>query len=146
MAYDAETMEVLAEAGWHPGRVIDVGDWCDRLRADGFGVCHEAAQQFMAELGGLSVDGSDRPGVTRYRERFELDPLLCLGESDRFDDWNERLGRSVYPVGELDGRYFLGLDEQSVLYIVIDWIGSFGPLPVALDRLVLGYASEPIAV
>lgn len=43
------------------------------------------------------------------------------------------------PVGELDGgRFFLGLDETSELYVVEAWVASFGTMPVAMDRLVLG--------
>ncbi|MFD4955150.1 SUKH-3 domain-containing protein [Streptomyces sp. NPDC058451] len=73
------------------------------------------------------------------REPFELDPELAWGEDDRFSEWSDSIGRRLVPLGELDhGRYFLGIDENSEIYLVASWIAGFGPMPQALENLILG--------
>ncbi|WP_084534936.1 SUKH-3 domain-containing protein [Nocardia yamanashiensis] len=134
---------VLRTAGWSPGRQIDTGVWRQRLEGSGFR-WSGAADRFLAEFGGLVVAGSG-PGITSAREPFELDPLLAEGEDDRFAGWAEVIGESITPVGELDsGRYFLGVAESSELYLVADWLGSFGRLPEALEAVILGRAPVPV--
>ena len=135
-----EVAGVLRSAGWHAGRRMDLTDWATQLDADGFGPMHAAATRFLGEYGALYVDGGGS-GAARIRDPFELDPLLCLGESDRFLAYSRRVGRPIYPLGELDQRYFLGLDETAELYFVGEWLGSYGPLPLGFDNLVLG--NEP---
>jgi hypothetical protein len=99
---------------------------------------HPAAEGFLREFGGLVVEHSG-PGVSRAREPFRLDPATCVGEGDRFSEWSEELGRQVVPVGELDrGRFLLGLDERSELYVVEAWVATFGRMPDAMARLVCG--------
>jgi len=140
-----ETREVLAGAGWFPGRRVDTTQWRARFSDTGMNM-HAAAEVFLAEFGGLAV-GHRGPGISRAREAFELDPMLVWGsEEDRFLDWSETIGRDLFPVGELDhGRYFLGLDEQAELYLVAAWVAGFGRMPGALDNLVLGVMPETIA-
>ncbi|MGW0856227.1 SUKH-3 domain-containing protein [Streptomyces sp. NPDC002690] len=135
--WSAETDAVLRGAGWYPGRSIDTTVWRERLEADGFRI-HAAAEDFLREFGGLTVGGSGS-GITRAREAFELDPLLALGEDDRFGEWGEEIRRSLFPLGELDhGHAFLGLDEQGELYVVASWLARFGRMPEAMENLVLG--------
>jgi hypothetical protein len=101
-------------------------------------VTHQAARDFLAEFGGLTVDISG-PGVNRAREPFELDPLLCSGEEDRFLEWGDEVGRSLFPVGVLDtGRYFLGIDEEGEIYLLETWLASFGRMPQAMENLISG--------
>lgn len=105
---------------------------------------HDAADEFLTEFGGLRSEFSS-PGVTSAREPFEFDPSLCLGEEDRFVDWNRRTGKNIFPLGELDnGRFFLGIDEDSVMYLVADWLGEFGPGLDGLRKLILGYAPHAL--
>ncbi|MGW2564173.1 SUKH-3 domain-containing protein [Streptomyces sp. NPDC001514] len=135
--WSAEVEAVLRGSGWHPGRSVDTAVWRERLEAEGFRV-HSAAEEFLREFGGLTVD-SGGPGITRAREAFELDPLLALGEDDRFGEWGEEIGRRLFPLGELDhGHAFLGLDEQGELYVVADWLARFGRMPEAMENLVVG--------
>lgn len=90
----------------------------------------------------MSVSG---PGISCARTPFALDPELARGEEGRFIEWGEEIGRHLYPLGELDhGRFFLGIDERSVIYLVETWVASFGPMPHALENLVLGVAPRPI--
>jgi hypothetical protein len=130
----------LRRAGWHPGRQVDTAAWRSALDID----MHPAADRFLAEFGGLVLDlhGSGR---TAAKEPFELDPALCDGEEDRFLGWSRHIGRSLYPLGELDhGRFFLGIDEQSVLYLVIDWLAVFGTGDAGLIALCQGTKPTPV--
>ncbi|WP_448698815.1 hypothetical protein [Streptomyces avidinii] len=48
-------------------------------------------------------------------------------------------------LGELDhGRFFLGIDEVGVIYLVETWVASFGPMPHAMENLVLGVVPRRI--
>ena len=106
---------------------------------------HDAAERFLTEFGGLGVSLSG-PDITCAKTPFEFDPELCVGEEDRFADWGETIGRDLFPIGELDQvRFFLGIDENSEIYLVADWIATFGPLKDALERLVLGVRPQTIA-
>lgn len=135
--WSAEVEVVLRGAGWYPGRSVDTTAWRVRLEADGFRI-HAAAEEFLREFGGLTAAGGGS-GITRAREPFELDPLLALGEDDRFGEWGEEIARCLFPLGELDhGHAFLGMDEQGELYVVANWLARFGRMPEAMENLLLG--------
>ncbi|MDR6981121.1 hypothetical protein J2X68_007863 [Streptomyces sp. 3330] len=130
-------LEVLEASGWMAGRRVDTTGWRSRFEAVGI-VMHDAAEQFLQEFGGLivSVDG---PGINRAREPFELDPELAWGEDDRFSEWSDSLGIRLFPLGEFDhGRFFLGIDDDSEIYLVETWVANLGPMPHALEKLILG--------
>ncbi|MFC8505538.1 SUKH-3 domain-containing protein [Streptomyces sp. NPDC057411] len=136
-AWSSEVERVLREAGWRPGRAVDTARWTRQLEQDGFR-SHAAAEDFLREFGGLAV-GHGGAGITRAREAFDLDPLLALGEDDRFDEWGEEIGHHLFPVGELAGGHaFLGLGEDGELYVVANWLARFGRMPEAMENLVLG--------
>ena len=130
----------LRRAGWHPGRQVGTAVWRSALDLD----MHPAAERFLAEFGGLVLDLYG-PGRTAAKEPFELDPALCAGEEGRFLDWSRLTGRSLYPLGELDhGRFFLGIDERSMLYLVIDWLAVFGAGDAGLIALCQGAKATPV--
>ncbi|WP_369408717.1 SUKH-3 domain-containing protein [Herbidospora mongoliensis] len=134
---------ILRRAGWQPGRHVDTSTWRHLLESDGF-VMHDAAERFLREFGGLSV-GHGGAGISRAREPFEFDPLLGMGEDDRFSEWGEAVGKSIFPIGELDrGRFFLGIDEVGMIYLVADSLARFGVGRVGIECLVLGVAPEII--
>ncbi|WP_330182440.1 SUKH-3 domain-containing protein [Nocardia sp. NBC_01503] len=139
-----ETERVLRASGWRPGRHVDTSFWRKRLESGGFR-WNTAADRFLGEFGGLAVDISG-PGITSAREPFELDPILVEGEGDRFAEWAEVIGESIAPLGELDGgRHFLGMSESGGLYLVADWLASFGRAAAALESLILGISPAPVA-
>ncbi|MFI9175914.1 SUKH-3 domain-containing protein [Streptomyces lincolnensis] len=135
--WSPEVLEVLEASGWTPGRRVDTAGWRSTFGAVGI-VMHDAAERFLEEFGGLtvSIGGS---GINRAREPFEFDPERAWGEDDRFSEWSDALGRGLFPIGELDhGRFFLGIDEGSEICLVETWVASFGPMPQALENLILG--------
>ncbi|OPF82500.1 hypothetical protein VT50_0207075 [Streptomyces antioxidans] len=135
--WSPEVREVLAASGWTAGRRVDTAHWRSMFEAVGI-VMHDAAETFLQEFGGLSVRIGG-PGLSCAREPFALDPELACGEDDRFSEWSDSLGIRLFPLGELDhGRFFLGIDEGSEIYLVETWVASFGPMPHALENLILG--------
>lgn len=141
--FTVEAERVLMNAGWIPGRQVDISELRRRLEEFGF-IVNEAAEHFLSEFGGLvfNISGS---GVSRARERFVLDPLLAIGEDDRFAEWSETVGETLTPIGELDSRYFLGMSESGEIYSIETWLGSFGLGKQALENLILGVAAREIA-
>ncbi|MEU5334215.1 SUKH-3 domain-containing protein [Streptomyces asoensis] len=134
---------VLKASGWTPGRRVDTSRWRSLFESVGLSM-HDAAQAFLQEFGGLTVNVSG-PGISCARTPFELDPELAWGEEDRFAQWGEAIGRRLYPLGELDhGRFFLGIDEAGVVHLVETWVAGFGPMPDAMENLVLGVAPRRI--
>jgi hypothetical protein len=143
-----KTRKILKAAGWHPGRAVDPSRWQAELVADGFPALHPVAIRFLAEFGGLAVpDGG--AGVTRAREPFTLTPTDCSGEADRFIEWGADIGRDIAPIGVLAGGTHawanLGIDEHGEIYVVINWLATFGRIPEALDGLVLGHMPRDIS-
>lgn len=142
-AFSREVEEELRAAGWEPERSVNAAEWLSTYELRGI-VVHEAAKKFLAEFGGLKFLLSG-PGVSSAREPFELDPMLCLGEEDRFSEWGADIGHSLFPIGELaEGRYFLGIDEEEAIYLVETWIASFGKMPEAMENLILGL--QPVTI
>ncbi|MGW1169637.1 SUKH-3 domain-containing protein [Streptomyces sp. NPDC001153] len=142
-SWSPEVDEVLKASGWTPGRKVDTARWRSMFEAVALSM-HDAAEAFLQEFGGLTVNVSG-PGISCARTPFELDPELAWGEDDRFTEWGEAIGRRLYPLGELDhGRFFLGIDEVGVIYLVATWVASFGPMPHAMENLVLGVAPRRI--
>jgi len=142
--FSAETEETLRAAGWWPGRRVPVDLWRGTLQQSGLVHLHAAAAGFLTEFGGLSVSLSG-PGITCAKTPFEFDPELCIGEEDRFAEWGETIGRDLFPIGELDqGRFFLGIDEHSEIYLIADWVAAFGPLKDAMEKLVQGVRPQSI--
>jgi hypothetical protein len=135
----------LRAAGWFPERNVDIELWRGRLEADGLVRMHSAAERFLAEFAGLAVDVGG-PGISSVREPFELNPLRLIGELDRFAEWGEELGISLFPIGLLDrGRFLLGISETSEIFLVETWVATFGVGDAGLEHLVLGVMPKIVA-
>lgn len=138
-----EFHRTLIRSGWFEGRCVDTSAWRAELEGSGF-VLHEAAELFLSEYGGLSFEYAGS-GITRAREDFDLDPLLCLGEEGRFDDWSKVAGVSLSPLGEIgEGSASLGMDEAGTIYVVVDWLARFASGSRGMQELVLGVMPETV--
>ncbi|MGW1728715.1 SUKH-3 domain-containing protein [Streptomyces sp. NPDC002306] len=142
-SFPEKVEKVLRDAGWTCDRQVDPEAWLSALEADGFLQRHHAVSAFLAEFGGLAVHISGS-GISCARVPFVFDPMLCLGEEDRFSEWSGEIKKSIFPIGLLDGRFCLGIDEDSEIYLVETWVASFGRMPEAMSNLILGVESTVV--
>jgi hypothetical protein len=143
--FSERTERDLRAAGWTPGRRVETAAWRRQLEATGEVHMHDAAAAFLGEFGGLKVKIFG-PGISAARQPFEFNPWDLYGEEGRFAEWGEELGKSLFPIGELDmGRFFLGISEAGEILLVETWVASFGFGDQALEHLVLGVKSERLA-
>ncbi|WP_439675168.1 SUKH-3 domain-containing protein [Embleya sp. MST-111070] len=139
--FSPEVESVLRQAGWVPGRRVDLDPW--KASIPNF-AWHVAAEDFLREFGGIRVEHGG-PGVTRAREPFEFDPELAVGEEDRFAELSESYGRKFFPLGEIGlGEFFLAIDEEGIVYLVAAVALRYGPGDLALEFLVTGVGPERI--
>ncbi|WP_037675617.1 SUKH-3 domain-containing protein [Streptomyces griseus] len=68
----------------------------------------------------------------------------AVGEEDRFEDLSERFGRGFHPLGEVGTEFFLGIDEDGVLYLLAAWAFRLGPSDDALENLIRGVKAEKL--
>ena len=141
--FSPETEAALTDAGWRPTRSVDVEAWRAHFEAAGC-VMSPAAEEFLSRFGGLDVQISG-PGLERAREPFDLEPMLCDGEEDRFIELSRSMERDLFPIGAFSGlRYFLGIDENAEIYLIEVEVESFGRMPDAMDAMVRG--RKPVRV
>ncbi|MEY9858499.1 hypothetical protein ABH935_004114 [Catenulispora sp. GAS73] len=96
-----------------------------------------ATEEFLSRFGGLDV-GNNGPGLERTRERFDLEPMLCSGEEDRFVELSGLMERDLFPIGTFGGlRYFLAIDGNAEVYLIEADLQTIGHMPDALDAKVL---------
>jgi SUKH-3 immunity protein of toxin-antitoxin system len=80
--FSSKSLEVLHAYGWS-GKKVDITPWVGEAESIGIRV-HAAARDFLTEFDGLAIEG------------FEIDPLLCRGEEDRFLEWSNEIGKSIF--------------------------------------------------
>jgi len=135
--FSTETVAALTDAGWRPRRSVNVEAWRTHFEAEGC-VMSPAAEEFLSRFGGLDVRISGA-GLERAREPFDLEPMLCDGEEDRFVELSQLMKRDLFPIGVFGGlRYFLGIDENAEVYLIETDVRSFGRMPDAMDAMILG--------
>lgn len=135
--FPPEVETALRHDGWYPGRSVDTSAWSRMFESDGL-VMHPAAGRFLREFGGLALDVAG-PGVDMARAPSQFDPQFCADEGDLFAEWSAEYGKEIFPIGQYDlGRYFLGIGSDEEIYLVETWVATFGRVPEAIPRLVLG--------
>jgi hypothetical protein len=144
-----ETERHMRTAGWEPSRNIAdrVEHWVSELaKTDGFEI-FDSAQQALERFGGLEVDVSG-PGLNRARMSFSLDPLLAIGEGDRFAHFARRIGFALFPLGEVaHGHAFLGIAADGRVFIVGDDLIEVGKsMEDAIDALITGRRGQGAGV
>jgi hypothetical protein len=129
-----QVVEMLKESGWFEGRNTE-GSLC---LPEGFEM-FPAASRVLVEFGGLK-GGQVGAGITMAASDFELRPELAQGESDRFHEFEKKLGVRLYPLGEAHrGHYFLAIDENGRIYLAMDEIIVLGEnFEAGVENLILG--------
>jgi hypothetical protein len=129
------SIKVLRDAGWFPGRNV-----FSTLRLPPGFVLLEPARRVLEEFGGLSA-GEWGPGLDCARMGIDIDPMLAVGEDDRFADYSARIGSPLYPLGEAGGGdCFLAIDDKGRVFLLMDDLILFEgeTFEVALDQIFNG--------
>lgn len=138
--FSEETLRLLQKAGWWPERSIGA----NLKLPNGFDI-HPVALKVLEEFNHLQV-GQSKPGIDRAQSTIIFDPLLAIGERERFKEYENFLQRNLYPLGEVDGGYhFLAIDETEFVFLIMDdcWFVDVA-FDTALDRLLLGKSLQPV--
>ncbi len=93
----------------------------------------------LKHYGGIHVKQSG-PGEEAARESFELNPLLAIGEEDRFAEHALRIGEPLYPLGEAgNGHVFLAIAADGRVFALMEDLWFLGEnMEAAIERLILG--------
>jgi hypothetical protein len=147
VAFESElTEETLRDAGWVPGRrvEIDVNRWEEQLATSGFAM-FPAARRALLEFGGLRV-AQDAPGVECARSDFQVDPTDGIGEAEYFRELEAGAGTRLFPIGEaFAGASLLAIGEDGRVFSImgnVELVG--GTIYKALEALICGYLPVPL--
>lgn len=128
---DADTL--LREAGWFPGRAVNIARDVSRLKADGFLVT-SAAQVFLREFTRLKISCGTKTqpividGALAARGVY---PYWC-------ERYSEAVGSALVPVGEYS-RMTIYVDEQGGLWGGYDAVyGDEGTLTDLVTSIFFG--------
>ena len=133
--------KVLEDSGWYEGRCVrDLFDkWMSDPDIKNKFTIFPIAEKVLLEFGGIHID-QHGPGISCARSPFEIDPTLCIGEDDRFDEFGEEIKSRLFPLGEaVGGHLFLAIDESGRVFLLMQEImfeaNSFDE---ALENLIQG--------
>lgn len=134
--------EVLVQAGWSPDRRVDASAWTGPLGEEGF-VFSQASVRFLESFGGLEFTPPRRAEVNVFFPgAVSLDPLrAAAGELDRFDDWQDRAGTPLAPIGgwEIGAPGILMMDAAGRMYAgLMDDLDRIGDSTAAGLELLIG--------
>ena len=144
----ADARGLLAAEGWSPRQ--DRRDYAREvlaeIAADGFSVV-PGLESALAHFGGVTVQ-PEGPGIEVGRMSIEFDARLALGEADRFSEFEEAMGISLSPLGEVEGGMaFLALGSDGGLYFLFQDAWRAGQsLEQGIDAIITGRASSKLDV
>jgi len=136
--------QVLRQAGWYPGRVVDeaqLEQWYAFNWQAEAGYCRifPAALNVLREFGGLIIKQEGR-GVTCHRASFSIDPLSALDIEDDnwiFDEWF--LGESLFPIGWLSLNDMVAIATSGRVFSLTYGLKLWGhTFDEALEHLITG--------
>lgn len=143
MITNPEVRRILNAAGWNEQRnsSSETEAWSSEL-SPGFRL-FPAAEMALKQYGGIHVKQSG-PGRKTARQSFELNPLLAIGEQDRFAEHALRIGEPLYPLGEAgDGHVFLAIAADGRVFALMEDLWFIGEsMDVAIERLILGESPQ----
>ena len=95
------TLRALVASGWSRGRTVDSDQWVKPLESEGYRV-HSLAQEVLTEMGGLSVEPTNRVGPNFTNdEPCNFDPFAAgSGQRALAMEVESVLGGQYFPIGE----------------------------------------------
>jgi hypothetical protein len=145
--FHPDVERLLREGGWASGRRAssEVAHWRQRLESPAGFVLHDAAKSVLLEFGGLRL-GRSGPGVNVGRATLNLDPTLVSDDQLLRDGFPQFRGRSLFPLGEVDGGHaLLAVDISGEVYSFMDEVyGHWPTFDAALDGLLRGIRSQAV--
>src|SRR5262245_49162644 len=94
--------------------------WSAALDRPGGFQMFETARRALAQYGGLTLS-AEGAGHEFAKASFVVDPMLALGEEERFARAAAELRAPLYPLGEIHGgNAFLAIDDQGRVYVLMD--------------------------
>ncbi|WP_211766098.1 SUKH-3 domain-containing protein [Kutzneria sp. CA-103260] len=115
----------LRQAGWTPGRRIDVTTWISMLEQAGYEM-HDTALRVWAEFGNLRIrssEGCDPPS------NLMIDPADgCIDSVEECRTLSDNLSMRYFPLGMWSNQFrcYIGADS-SVVAASVDTIWRLGP-------------------
>ena len=137
-----EVRTLLKQVGWSPRRRIcssQILEWGNALEQSSQFHLFEAARHALLEFGDLTIERSGL-GVHCARSGFEINPLLALGEKDRFLQHEAAARTKLFPLGEVrQGHAFLAIGENGAVFILMEELVYLGKdIHSALENLLQG--------
>jgi len=142
---DNHTIKVLEKSGWCKDRRIDISNWIEQLKSEGY-KNSPYASEILEEFGGLNISPERIKTGKIYPGDIDFNALDAgSGEFDRMEIFEPIAGESLFPLGMVFGQWFLyvGLSNKIYmgstvkLYILGESIEEF------LNNIILGI-QEPL--
>jgi hypothetical protein len=126
---------LLLQAGWSPGRRVEVGSMLAELCTAGHDVV-APAREFLATYSGLTIRNGNRVlRIDGHRAARNADVEWCA-------DYTEAIGRAVTPVGEYS-HLTLMIDESGEFWGGFD--ADYGLLGKDLVEVVHALMVDPVS-
>lgn len=137
--FDDITENILIQSGWISGRRVDflVSKWKQEIRSSDHIEMFLEAELILAEFGAIKVEKQK----CASSQSFEINPSLAVYEGDRFIEYSNLVGTSLYPLGEaFSGHYFLAVGENGKVFWLAGNIYIIGNcFDEALGKMISGY-------
>lgn len=129
---------ILAQAGWFPGRKVDIARSVSLLDAAGYSIS-AAARELLHEYSGLIISSSDGSGaiwIDGERAATDIDPEWC-------NAYEEEAGVRLTPVGGYSHMALMA-DSRGNLWGGYD--ADYGCLAGSIGELVRVLLVDPVLV
>ena len=138
-SHSKDVEELLRQAGWHPGRRIDLSPWVTHGMK-----LFPAARRILAEFGGLVIGDNER-GIDTARSDVDLLPKSYNRDRASESDLEREVGSRLFPIATVQSSNGeLWIDEGGRVYLEGDFpdgaeLWYMGPTFIdALEVLLLG--------
>ncbi|QKV78095.1 SUKH-3 domain-containing protein [Amycolatopsis sp. Hca4] len=121
-------LHALEQAGWHPGRCLDISAWEAELAAEGYRLRPVAAGA-LRSFGGLQLPPVNRAGPNFANdEPLTVDPIAAgAGHHELARELASELGGNWYPLGEwLSSASVFVEDSGRVVATGLGWLWELG--------------------